>query len=163
MRVAILCNGPSRVDFKSSLGYTYIIGCNIPWTKVDSTVVMDVNILQKMKDPYSLFVSRKAWIECPNKVKDKLIGYIRGLFDPLPEYDTAGHVACRKVLELGATEVDIYGCDSWWDDTTESYTHKYSDSRSSDMNNHIIVWRTRWKELMDKNPQVQFNFIGEPK
>ena len=163
MKSALLCNGPSRVAFQDRLRYNYIIGCNIPWTQVDTTVVMDVSVLDKMNNDVAFFVSRKAWLECPTKHKDKLIGCLRGLFDPIPDYDSAGHAACRKLLELGATEIDIYGCDSWFTNNTESYTHQFVDSRSEDMTKNVSVWRARWYELMDKNPQVVFNFIGEPK
>ena len=163
MKTALLCNGPSRVKYHSTVSYKYVIGCNIPWTVVDATVIMDVNVLQRIKDPIKLFVSRKAWIECPNKIKDKLIGHLSAIFDPLPEYDSAGHAACRKLLELGATEIDIFGCDSWFTNNTESYTHQFVDSRSTDMTKNISVWRSRWYDLMDRNPKVVFNFIGEPK
>ena len=82
MKTALLCNGPSRVVYQPNLEYNYIIGCNIPWTKVNSTVIMDVGVLEKLKEPYMLFISRKAWIECSNKIKERLIGNISGLFDP---------------------------------------------------------------------------------
>ena len=59
--------------------------------------------------------------------------------------------------------IDIYGCDSWFKEDTESYTHKYIDSRSSDMSKHVSVWRERWHELMNENANVKFNFIGENK
>lgn len=163
MKTALLCNGPSRVVYQPNMRYNYVIGCNIPWTKVNATVVMDVGVLQKITEPCSMFINRKAWIECPNKVKDKLIGYLAGLFDAIPDYDSAGHAACRKLLELGATEIDIYGCDSWFMNNTESYTHQYVDSRSEDMTKNVSVWRARWYDLMSSNPKVVFNFIGDPK
>lgn len=162
MRTALLCNGPSRLAFKDDLGYTYTIGCNIPWTSVDTTVVMDNSVLDLFDKPVRFYASRKAWMVCPNKTKDKLIGYLAGLFDSIPDYDSAGHAAARILLELGATEIDIYGCDSWFQNNTESFTHKYVDSRSSDMSKNVSVWRQRWYELMAKNPSVKFNFIGEP-
>ena len=163
MKVALLCNGPSRVAFKSELGYNYIIGCNTPWTKVDATVVIDYNVLDKVENPVNLYCSRRAWRECPEKQRSRWIGYLVKLFDSLPEYDSAGHAAARILLEMGATEIDIYGCDSWFLNNTESYTHKYVDSRSDNMSKHVSVWRQRWYELMGQNPNVKFNFIGEPK
>ena len=163
MKTALLCNGPSRVAFNSRLGYNYIIGCNIPWTKVDSTVVLDKEVLEKMQSLNRFYCSRNAWRECPTKTRDKLIGYLVELFDPLVDYDSTGHAAARILLKLGATEIDIYGCDSWFANNTESYTHKYVDSRSDDMTKNVSVWRSRWYDLMDKNPSVKFNFIGEPK
>lgn len=161
MKTALLCNGPSRVAFNSRLGYNYIIGCNIPWTKVDSTVVLDKDVLEKMESPNRFYCSRNAWRECNRR--ERFIGYLVELFDSLPEYDSTGHAAARILLKLGATEIDIYGCDSWFANNTESYTHKYVDSRSDDMTKNVSVWRSRWYDLMDKNPSVKFNFIGEPK
>ena len=162
MKSALLCNGPSRVAFNPDLGYNYVIGCNIPWTKVDSTVVMDVNVLDKLES-VRFYASRKSWLECPNSRKDKLIGYLAGLYDSIADYDSAGHAAARILLKEGATQIDIYGCDSWFTNNTESFTHKYIDSRAEDMTKHVSVWRQRWYELIGKNPDVKFNFIGESK
>lgn len=164
MKVALLGNGTSRNIFLNSTNrYDYIIGCNIPWTVVDATVIIDINVLDKLDATCKLYVSRKAWMECPLKKRDKLIGTLIGLFDPIPDYDSTGHAAARIVLERGATEIDIYGCDSWFTNDTESYTHQFVDSRSIDMSKNVSVWRARWYELMATHPQVVFNFIGDPK
>lgn len=158
MKTALLCNGPSRVAFNSELLYNYTIGCNIPWTKVDSTVVMDAEVLNKYDCYTRFYSSRIAWRDCIKK--EKLIGHLIGLFDSLPEYDSAGHAAARILLQIGAKQIDVYGCDSWFDNTTESYTHKYVDSRSTDMTKHVRVWKQRWEQLMEQHPEVTFNFIG---
>ncbi len=163
MKTALLCNGPSRVVYNPEIEYNYIIGCNIPWTDVDASVIMDIGVLQKFSSRCRFYISRKAWIECPNDLKDKFVGQVMGIFDTLPDYDSAGHVACRKLLELGAKQIDIYGCDSWFENNTESYTHQFVDSRSENMSKHVSVWRARWYELMAKNQDVKFNFIGENK
>lgn len=163
MKTALLCNGPSRLVFNPDLVYNYTIGCNIPWSVVNSTMIMDVNVLQKFTNPCDFYISKKAWIECPNKIKEKLNRYLLGIIDPLPEYDSAGHAAARMLITLGATSIDIYGCDSWWENNTESHTHQYVDGRSADMSKHVSVWRQRWYELMGKYPQVNFNFIRESK
>ena len=77
--------------------------------------------------------------------------------------DLAGHCAARILLKMNVSQIDIYGCDSWFKNDTESFTHKYIDSRSSDMNKHISVWRARWYEMMGNHPDVNFNFIGDTK
>ena len=164
MRTALLGNGNTRSYFPHTTDrYDYVIGCNVPWRQVDSTVVIDVNVLEKLTTPFRFYASRKAWIECSNKSKDRLIGYLIELFDTLPDYDSAGHAAARQLIKLGATEIDIYGCDSWFEYNTESYTHQWVDSRSIDMSKNVSVWRARWYDLMAKHPQISFNFIGEPK
>ena len=164
MRVALLGNGNGRRYFPDTDDrYSYLIGCNIPWRQVNSTVILDVNILERLSQPVKFYASRKAWLECSNKSKDKLIGYLIEVIDVLPDYDSSGHAAARQLIKLGATEIDIYGCDSWFVNDTESYTHQWVDSRSIDMSKNVSVWRARWYELMANHPQIKFNFIGEPK
>jgi hypothetical protein len=161
MKVAVLCNGPSRSLFVDSSEYDYRFGCNIPWTKVDSTVIIDVGVLDKWNTPCNFYASTSAWREF--RKRERFKDYLIELFDPLPEYDTSGHAAARRALIMGAKQIDIYGCDSWFSPNTESYTHKWVDGRAIDMSKQISVWRARWYELMAKYPDVIFNFIGEPK
>lgn len=159
MKVAVLCNGPSRILYNSSSQYDYRIGCNIPWTKVDSTVIMDDGVLEKWDSPKNFYASTKAWREFRRKElnKDQLIE----LFEPTAGHDTSGHAATRIVLSMGAKQIDIYGCDSMFSSNTDSYTHQWVDDRSIDMSKQISGWRTNWKDLMVKHPDVLFNFIGE--
>jgi hypothetical protein len=161
MYCAVLCNGSTRSLFVDSSQYNYVIGCNIPWTKVDSTVIMDVGVLEKWNNPCNFYASVSAWREF--RVRERFIDHLIELFEPMKEYDTTGHVALRKVIAMGATKVDIYGCDSWFTDDTNSYTHQWVDSRSIDMSKQVRVWRQRWNEIISNNPDVSINFIGEPK
>lgn len=161
MKCAVLCNGPSRTLFNTPDGYNYIIGCNIPWTKVDTTVVIDFEVFDKWDNPTKFFSTVDAWRDCRNK--KKFSDYFLGFADKLKDYDSAGHVACRKLIKMNPSQIDIYGCDSWWENNTESFTHKYVDTRTINMDRHVIVWRERWKGLIESNPNIIFNFIGEPK
>lgn len=161
MITALLCNGPSRVAFNPEIKYNYTIGCNIPWAPVDATVILDYEVFDKIQTPIKFFASVDAWRECRKRAR--LVDYFLGFVNTMKDYDSAGHVACRKLIELNPTQIDIYGCDSMWENTTESFTHKYIDTRSTDMGKHVSVWRQRWYELMESNPNIVFNFIGEPK
>ena len=161
MRCAVLCNGPSRIDYRPSTEYNYVIGCNIPWTAVDSTVILDANVLEKWQFPTKFYASVTAWRELQDR--NKFAEHFLGFIDTSPDYDTSGHAACRKVLEMNPTVINIYGCDSWFSNNTESYTHQYVDSRAVDMTKNVSVWRSRWYSLMDSHKNVKFNFIGEPK
>lgn len=159
MKVALLCNGPSRDLFDSSSQYDCRIGCNIPWTKVDFTVIMDVGVLDKWNNPCRFYASVKAWNEF--RTKDRFSDYLIELFVPSLDYDTSGHAAARRAIMTGAKQIDIYGCDSWFSDNTESYTHKFVDGRSIDMSKQISGWRKKWNTLIEANPDVKINFIGE--
>ena len=167
MNAALLCNGPSRSLFTSTNGYNYLIGCNVPWRQVDSTVVLDVGIVQnwwKNKLPLvPTWFSEHAWRETKFKNREYFKDSFLGLVKPLPEYDSSGHVACSKLIELGYTEIDIYGCDSWFTSNTDSYTHQYNDTRPIDTSKHIIGWRNRWNTIIANNTEVKITFIGDTK
>ena len=157
MKCAVLCNGPSRVDYNPSIQYNYVMGCNIPWTAVNATVILDVNVLEQWKTPSEFYSSVAAWRELHDR--KRFIEYFLGLINTMADYDSAGHAACRIVLEMNPTVIDIYGCDSWFVNNTDSYTHQFVDSRSDDMTKNVSVWRSRWYELMDSHKNVEFNFI----
>jgi hypothetical protein len=166
MKSAVLCNGPSRILFKNPEQYDYIIGCNIPWTTVHSTVVLDVDVIKywiKNKLPIiPLWFSESAWRETENKDRQLFVNSFLGIVKPLSEYYSSGHAACAKVIELGATQIDIYGCDSWFNKTLESSTHEYVNT-SGDTSKHIDGWRNKWNLIIENNPDVKINFIGEIK
>ena len=165
MRCAVLCNGPSRNLFTDTGKYDYIIGCNIPWTKVDCTIVLDVGVVAKWwskKLPaVPTWFSEHAWRETKFKNREFFKDSFLGLVYPLPEYDSSGHVACSKAIQLGYKEIDIFGCDSWFVSNTDSYTHQFYDSRPSDTSKHIVGWRKRWETIMSSNPEVVIKFIGD--
>lgn len=167
MKAAVLCNGPSRSLFISTDSYDYLIGCNIPWRQVDSTVVLDIGVVAKWYQNrlpnVPTWFSEHAWRETKFKDREFFKDSFLGLVKPLPEYDSSGHVACSKVIELGYTEIDIFGCDSWFTSNTESVTHKYCDTRPSNMDKHVVGWRNRWNSIITNNPDVKINFIGESK
>jgi hypothetical protein len=172
MKIAVLCNGPSRTLFTQPEKYDFIIGCNIPWTKVDATIVLDEQVVRHWaKNPESItcpaVFSRKAWMETDcvkEKKRDFFVPFLIELVDVRPEYDSSGHHAVKYALRKGAKGIDIYGCDSWWAQTIVSHTHKYiKNLNPDDSQQHVFGWRKRWLEIIDCYPDVTFNFIGEPK
>jgi len=161
MYCAVLCNGSSRNLFCDASQYDYVIGCNIPWTKVNSTVIMDAGVLEKWEIPCAFYASDRAWREC--RKRDRFINHLIEIFPARIDNPTSGHAALQIVISLGATKIDIYGCDSWFTDNTDSYTHQWVDSRAIDMSKQVSVWRQRWNEIISSHPDVNINFIGENK
>jgi hypothetical protein len=161
MKTAILCNGPSRNLYSDSSKYNYVIGCNIPWTKVNSTVIMDAGVLEKWEMPCAFYSSDRAWREF--RKRDRFKDHLIEIFPARLDNPTSGHAALQIVISLGATKVDIYGCDSWLTDNTDSYTHQWVDSRAIDMSKQVSVWRQKWNEIISNNPDISINFIGEYK
>jgi hypothetical protein len=168
MKAAVLCNGPSRNDYEPSTDYGFTIGCNIPWTKVDATVIIDTEIIHYLAKHSELIIpsyfSRKAWMVTDGIKKRNLFEpYLIELVDPNYTWHSAGHIAAEIMIRKGFTEIDIFGCDSWFENTLESHTHKYSDTSSFSVNACINGWKTRWKTMMENNPNVSLNFIRKLK
>jgi len=112
MKAAVLCNGPSRILFTEPDRYSYLIGCNIPWRQVNSTVVLDIGVVAKWyKHQFPnvpTWFSEHAWLETKFRDRNFFMNSFLGLVKPLPEYDSSGHVACSKVIELGYKQIDIF-------------------------------------------------------
>jgi hypothetical protein len=166
MKCAVLCNGPSRIDYQSSAEYSYVIGCNVPWAKVDATVIIDEEVILRWANEPTLidvscYCSRAVWRRTDEiKMRDFFTKYFIGIVDPLPEYDSCGHVAVRCMIENGYREIDIYGCDSWFEQTIVSYTHQFFKNQNpDDSKKHVDGWRKRWNEIIANNPDVCINFI----
>lgn len=168
MKAAVLCNGPSKVSFDphKSLQYKYIMGCNIPWyIDCSATVILDTPVMeywfQNKLPQMPIWFSRNCWRETPEKARQyfREHDFFKGLLDPLPEYDSSGHVAASKVIQLGYTEIDIYGCDSYFTGVMESYTHQFHDGSPEDKTKQRKGWLKRWETIIKNNPDVTLNFI----
>lgn len=166
---AVLCNGPSRFAFKSDLGYNYVIGCNIPWTDVNVTIIIDQDVVKYLSDNVSLIKNdivfgRDAW-RYTDKIKKRRYfdRYMNDIIDvPREPYYSSGHAAVQYAIDNGYTEIDIYGCDSYFDEGLESYTHKFLDTTSPDSHIRMLsAWKVRWDYMIHKYPAIWFNFIKE--
>jgi len=165
---AVLCNGPSRVSYQPSEHYDFIIGCNIPWTNVDATVVVDEEVIDVWSKTPSLitspvYFSEKAWTYVTSSTKKKLMApYFAGILKVEPKFHSSGHNAAEVAISKGATSVDIYGCDSWFQSVVDSYTRKFiATGPNEDIRKMSKVdgWRRRWNKIIANNSKVEFNFI----
>ena len=167
MKAAILGNGPSRLKyFDNKIKYDIIAGCNVPWVNVDWTVVLDEEVVQKWaREPDLITVptyfSRHAWAETDVvKQRNYFKQFLIEIVIPGKTYDTSGHVASRILIKKGCTEIDLYGFDSWFEDTIESVSHTmFKNHPSENSSHHIKGWRNKWNEIMNNNPEVKLNFI----
>lgn len=168
MKCAVLCNGPSRVSYQSREGYDFVIGCNIPWTEVDATVVVDEEIIRLWAATPTLitvptYFGDKAWRYTDSiRKRDVFQPYFAGLMKVDTSYPSSGHVAADVALQKGATEIDIYGCDSWFKESVDSYTEAYVPSgpnKEVRRAPRVRGWRERWNRMIEGNPTVQINFI----
>lgn len=167
MKAACLCNGPSRVAYAPNNDYRFVIGCNIPWTRVDATVVLDsevVDVWAKQPDVITCptYFSVDAWRRTDAIKK-------RHLFLPLfadlvkkssTPYQSSGHIAVAILINKGYNTIDVYGCDSWFSYDVSSYTRSFVQANLiSNPLKHIEGWRARWIDICNSHPDVTLNFI----
>jgi hypothetical protein len=172
MKVALLCNGPSRVAFKGKEEYNYVMGCNIPWCEVDGITMIDVSVARYYAThelpSCEVFLSDICWNTLKGFRKDgvKFTDYLitknllRTIVDTPKEFYSTGHVAALQLIELGAGEIDIYGCDSYFEEVIDSITWQYVPSTASDKHKakQILEWRKNW-EFIKSQFNVKLNFI----
>lgn len=166
MKVAVLGNGPSRLSYLKHVSeYDTVAGCNAPWTRVDWTVVLDEEVVQRWaREPDLITVptyfSRHAWAETDAiKKREFFKPFLIDLVYPAKEYDTSGHIACRILIKNGYTEIDLYGFDSYWKDTIESLSHNlFKNHPDPNSKKHYEGWRKMWNKIQEDNPGVKLNF-----
>jgi hypothetical protein len=169
MKCAVLCNGPSKDLYIPSSEYGFVIGCNIPWTKVDATVILDEQVIRlwaKKPDLITVpaYFSVKAWAETDAiKKREFFRPFLIKMITPKYPYHSSGHNAVEQMIREGYTEIDIFGCDSYYSKIARSHTRTYIKDggvQDGDMK-AILGWRERWKEIIDGHPEVTLNFIKE--
>lgn len=167
-RAALLCNGPSRISYTQSEKYNYVIGCNVPWTEVDSTVILDKPLIEKWHLDRNLITvpvhfGHKAWDMAQRLDRAFFASHWVSTVTTEPTNHSSGHTACELLIKYGYTSIDIYGCDAWFGGSGDSFTRQFIDIESPNriMRLHATLagWRMRWKQLIDSTPSVDFNFI----
>ena len=165
---AVLGNGPSRKFYDPSKVYDFRMGCNIPWTDVDATIILDENIIKLWAKDKTLikvpaYFSVHAWMAA-DEWRLRAHVYSNDLFLGLvskEQNESSGNVAAKQLVQDGYTEIDIYGCDAYWTEThgynTESYTRQFVSG--IDMINNSYKWKLLWDAFIKKHPEVKFNFI----
>jgi hypothetical protein len=167
MIAAILGNGPSRVSyFQNKIKYDTIVGCNIPWTDVDYTIILDEEVVARWKaEPNMIkvpaYFSVHSWeyIDRPLRAIEFFEPFKLGIVKPGKEFDTSGHVACSLLISKGYKEIDVYGADVMFSDTLESRSHDFFKNHPDPNSSaHIRGWRNRWQRIVEGNPDVIINF-----
>ena len=164
MKCAVLGNGPSRSAYVSRDGYDLVIGCNIPWTEVDSTMVIDEQVVLKWSRNPELITCpvsfiRATWMYTDSiKFRKYILDNSQFLsIEPTTLQYSSGHYAAARALKLGYKYIDLYGIDSWFEDTLETYTRGFIDDNPPVTK--IPTWRQFWKDLAAQYPDATLNFI----
>ncbi len=167
MKCAVLCNGPSRTLYTPSESYEWVLGCNIPWTEVDATVVIDFQIIDKWDKnlaliPCSMYAAQRAFQRIKG-AKNRLYMKTRLVetFRSERNYHSSGHCAAELAIRKGYTSIDVYGCDSYFSEDTTSYTREHiknAGPRKGDLRT-LHGWRVRWDAMIRKYPHIKIEFI----
>lgn len=166
MKCAVLCNGPSRTMYQPSPEYAFVMGCNIPWTKVDATVVLDTTMIEYWyNNPDAItvptYIGSKGWEKVKQLRAEEFFNkYLIEVIKVGKELDSSGHNAVKCMIKRGFTEIDIYGCDSRFKRVVESYTSNFVEQTvPSNFRFTVEGWNRMWNSIIKNNPQVKINFI----
>jgi hypothetical protein len=155
----VLGNGPSKKEYDRS--GDLVIGCNIP-TKdfsVDATVICDEEIVWVLKNNLTLIdvpviISTKVYEKMKElKIVDNF--QVVSVFKP-SDWHNAAHYAADRLIDLGCTEIHIWGCDSIFEDDIESETSQHVEKHHKGDARFIKNWRRVWLEKKQNNPNVNF-------
>lgn len=163
----VICNGPRWKYYKPNGLFTF--GCNFPPVSVDAASIIDREVVHtwargQVEMLTDQFVFNSATTEAfkqerkffaQNKV------HILGTFNVLRNYYSSGHWAAYAMIKLGFTELDIYGCDSYFDIDIGSYTDNFIEKGKPNYNPKFVgEWRKSWDRLaQEEGKGVTFNFI----
>ena len=163
----VLCNGPRRKYYTPNGLYT--MGCNFPPVAVDATSIIDREVINTWvagKAPMltNTVVLNNATTETVKQNRKYFAQntiHILGTFNVLRNYYSSGHWAAFAMIKLGFTDLDIYGCDSWWDIDIGSYTDNFIEKGKPNYNPKFVgEWRKSWDRLArEEGKGCAFNFI----
>lgn len=171
MKAAILGNGPSRVAYTPA-DYDLVLGCNFPWCPVDAAVIIDPAVIEKYVNHPDLiesipgvYLTTPAQRHLMRRAKRRksaatLLNRCLGVFTRL-EWESSGHVAAQVAIDAGATELWIFGCDSYFEYTVESCTASHISNNIASPDRYVYRWRNLWQCKVNKHPHVKFNFVRD--
>lgn len=161
MKCAILCNGPSRALYKGRGDYSSVVGCNIPWTDVDYVVILDKKavtawVAHPEIEIVPAYFSNIAWRAVEFAGKTDVFKKEGMITDK--KFTSSGHTALQLCIKKGAKQVDIYGADSYYKASDESFTRLYI-KEGKPSRRLLERWKKEWDRIVRESPQVKVNFI----
>jgi len=71
----------------------------------------------------------------------------------------AGQIATEYLIKLGYTKINLYGITSRFEENLDSESDKFYPKKIINLKTRIDRWNRMWDVIIQKNPQVTFNFI----
>lgn len=157
MNGAVLGNGISRNMYSDNSDFDLVIGCNIPWTKVDATVICDIEIIDLIKNDFTLIkvpviISTVVFEKIKEfKIVDKFT--ILDVFKP-KDWHNAAHYAVDYLMTKNVDQIHLYGCDSILEDDISSIT---DDNVEKHMDSERFI--RQWRKVWDKKFENDLKFL----
>lgn len=168
-KAAVLCNGPSRISYGPSALYDYVLGCNAPWTRVDATVVLDIQMVKAWDQHRDIikcpvYYSRQSYEFAVQLDKDFYEPFTAGVLNIQSHAHSSGHNAVELLIKQGYKKIDVYGCDAYFNQSrSDSFTRSFIpiESPNAELRAHskMVGWKARWDQLLADNPQCEIKFI----
>ena len=164
MRIHLVGNGPSWVNYKREPG-EFAIGCNEPLADVDITMFTDLRFAYKVREGIikiniPALVNEKVgrWLQSDKgqeagvEIYDIYDAWLaKDILNGNKEWTSTAHCAARYAIDvLGATELYVWGCDSYFTLNAKSHTDKYIYSKNKYDENDMHAFTTKWQAAWDK-------------
>lgn len=139
------------------------IGCNVPWKNTEYTFLFDIQTTILIP-----LIPKTCKIVAHSRVFNKTIDKTRIAFRFDCGVDnknilrcSSGHYAAMFMIYKGFKELNIYGCDSWFD--TNNYRDSFTDSKINKPINFVkdlgTHWKKQWELMILQHKHIVFNFI----
>ncbi len=174
MIVAILGNGPSKEDWfmeKDLYPFDFVMGCNFPWTDVHATTIIDGKAAQGWCDyviqkeevqPVKFYLSPSANTKFVHNGEKQFLHQWKLGDVEVRRRESSAHCATKVAIEqLGATQVRVYGCDTFFtmENTSSTWKYVHGGLDGARKTKQITDWRSNWHRLNEENPDVQITMV----
>ena len=155
----VIGNGPSRDKFQKFDLNDFVIGCNLSRDEysVDLTAVIDPGMIEYIMSNQielpPLIVTQGVKRKINKSNWQPKVSYT---FDQRAKGNSSGHFATQYLIDRGYTHIHLWGCDSYFEDTVESFTHTEAEFEQPVNQNNYKRWRNAWHEMFKQHSQIQF-------
>lgn len=164
MRAHVVGNGPSWVNFTRK-DNEFAIGCNGTMADVDVTMFTDLRFAYKVREKiitirHPALVNEKVgrWLETDKGKESRVEIYdvydanlAKDILNGDTEWTSTAHCAARYVIDvLGATELYVWGCDSYFTLDAKSHTDQYIYSKNKHAEKDMVAFTSKWQSAWNK-------------
>ena len=155
----VVGNGPSRKHFKKFDQNNFVVGCNLSDRSLplDATVVIDPAVINHIINNQIDYLPPLIITQGVKKIinKNNFDVPVSTVLDTRSKGNSSGHFATDYLLHRGYTHIHMWGCDSLFEDTVESFTREQIPNEPANSKNWKR-WRNAWHNVFAEKKDVQF-------